>query len=221
MLDNTKKLLRTVIHRCAFKQTKKKNLYLSLQNENNNHHLLSILTVGRRRLDDVSELYCFLKKEDQNKSSANLFSGLKSGGWCKKRNFSFFFFFKSPRWLGSVDCCQVVSLISVQIIKYATIWKDLINIPYDASAPKCNYPAQKIKKNIPHCLPSTDWCYRAIIFFCAVMSIEKTSLRVEKSCQISLLSSVWQITLQNVPCTFFFLKQQSIHFKQACLITII
>lgn len=58
------------------------------------HHLLSIATVGNDChilwFENVfSELYCFLIEEDQNKSSANLFSGLRSGGWCNETQLSY------------------------------------------------------------------------------------------------------------------------------------
>ena len=49
--------------------------------KNKYHHLLT----NRHILwfeNVLSELYCFLIEEDQNKSSANLFSGLRSGGRC-------------------------------------------------------------------------------------------------------------------------------------------
>lgn len=58
------------------------------------HLLLSIATVGNDGhilwFENVfSELYCFLIEEDQNKSSANLFSGLRSGGWCNETQLSY------------------------------------------------------------------------------------------------------------------------------------
>lgn len=58
------------------------------------HHLLSIATTGNDChilwFENVfSELYCFLIEEDQNKSSANLFSGLRSGGWCNETQLSY------------------------------------------------------------------------------------------------------------------------------------
>lgn len=50
-------------------------------------HLLSIPTVGKQPLyimvqKCVEWIILLLIEEDQNKSSANLFSGLRSGGWC-------------------------------------------------------------------------------------------------------------------------------------------
>lgn len=91
---NKKSLLRTTTWMsCAYKKLKKGDQFCTFEHKHKSqlakyHHLLSIPTVGRQTSDTMVqkcvEWIILLLIEDQNKSSANLFSGLRSGGWCNE-----------------------------------------------------------------------------------------------------------------------------------------
>lgn len=81
----------------------------------------------------VQWIILLFEQEDQNKSSANLFSGLESGGWCKEN-----FQWQQP---GDLDQWIAVKCYPFMILSFSTKMylytpgnnlegEDLINIPY-------------------------------------------------------------------------------------------